>query len=754
MKRILIPVLTLLVILMSIPIYPHYSFASTKTSSYHIPVSSTNPDPNVLASALSYTFDIPFPLDATDVDINSVTFTGHGSIIPSLTTKDITNRKITVTINGEAQTQNSLDVYGYKDDTQTRFESKPGDNEWLYSSGLRWQLNSLDRYCVTSGGDINTTCQTTENYLTSSPTTDPPIRTLTTVSVPSLTGNNVIWFTADNRQLRSGVQVDTSTITLSDENHSGIQGPDIGSDDYAFNVHQYFGTTIIGDQSVPSTGNSYFPDTSLAPSGWTPVGYAKYSKDYEVKFYYAFHAKTLPSTTYNYNGDVTFSYTSSPDPYVGISADASPSDKCDDGTDTTVTIPANGTLFNVTDQNSVAYWNFYAKVDGDDSTLQQNLNVSANSTNGGSTFTFTIPESSVTTDPYSVKYKVTAIAVMAQTDASLTPYTYQATTYTTTTINKTLCAQKIPAIIVPTLTPPIVNVTAPNKVRAGDDAYISAVWTATNPGGSITHAYWYTGGNSTIADLQHNGTVWYPTEGQYSVSNTVIDNYYMSGFDYRFITVTPPEIHPYINYTGTLKENRKVTLNVTADTPTHYPMDISKTVWQITPFSGGALASSIKYVGSLNGVNSLDTLFKTAGVYQVTVTVTNTAGYSASTSTLINIVPDLPPVTDYHIVSQEVQRDPKNGNLAPIELWDDSYSPDGDIITQRIWKYAYDSNNDGNFNDETWIVIDSTNLTHITLFVNPVGKYKFELQTVESFGQPTIAQFIVPADYRTSNTWQ
>ncbi|MDF2522563.1 MAG: hypothetical protein K0R31_204, partial [Clostridiales bacterium] len=94
------------------------------------------------------------------------------------------------------------------------------------------------------------------------------------------------------------------------------------------------------------------------------------------------------------------------------------------------------------------------------------------------------------------------------------------------------------------------------------------------------------------------------------------------------------------------------------------------------------------------------------------------------------------------------------GNNASVSLTDLSYSPDGDSIQQRIWEYAYDTDNDGMYSDENWITVDSTNKTFVTLVLSTgdVGKYKFRLTVKENLDPATIPAFIIDSDYKRGNT--
>ena len=82
---------------------------------------------------------------------------------------------------------------------------------------------------------------------------------------------------------------------------------------------------------------------------------------------------------------------------------------------------------------------------------------------------------------------------------------------------------------------------------------------------------------------------------------------------------------------------------------------------------------------------------------------------------------------------------------------DASYSEDNDTIVTRIWKVYYDENNNGCFEEEEGIIVSSENDKELRYKTKEVGKYKVELEVIESFDN-TIEEYICEADYRRTNT--
>lgn len=244
------------------------------------------------------------------------------------------------------------------------------------------------------------------------------------------------------------------------------------------------------------------------------------------------------------------------------------------------------------------------------------------------------------------------------------------------------------------------------------------------------------------------GTVTFNDEGDRELTLTVTDD---KGA-YDSVTKTTRVLVPIptarITYSGTLKENRKVILSsATSRTPSGM-IDHSRDFWVITPVSGG-LEGDIK-LGVKSG-STREVLFKKAGTYKIGLRVSNEKYNSEWVYKDLVIEPDLPPVADFAIPSV-VLRNPSDSNLASINLTDKSSSPDDDVITERVWKYRFDSNNNGSFSDETWVTLDTGNNKEPVIKTNRVGKYLVDLDVKESFGQPSIPAFVTDADKRMGNT--
>jgi hypothetical protein len=337
----------------------------------------------------------------------------------------------------------------------------------------------------------------------------------------------------------------------------------------------------------------------------------------------------------------------------------------------------------------------------------------------------------------------------------------------------------------PLITPPTALLTSPTTVMAG--ALVTANGSqsrSNNVGGYIADYYFDYEGANLIRDNGSNVKIWYPTMGIYTIYLQVEDEKGSTDWIDRDITVTPPIPTAVIGTTGRLKENRKITIDSSQSTsPAYYPIDMAKTTWIITPVSGGT-AADIKYSGVLNGLATKDILFKKAGQYKVKLTVTNTYGKTASTETTLTIAPDLPPIADLFLptpagVEYAIYRLPTDSNYATFEVFNESVSPDGDIINKAVAMYCYDSDNDGNYQEETWYYskdgttwqptgmtytnmvsnfniysIATANIAKFTLKTKEVGDCYFVLRVMETIPtNETIPEFIGESDYKRADTF-
>lgn len=296
---------------------------------------------------------------------------------------------------------------------------------------------------------------------------------------------------------------------------------------------------------------------------------------------------------------------------------------------------------------------------------------------------------------------------------------------------------------------PVAKILAPDKALQGEDIEIKSA--SYDPDGTIEKTTWSVAPDGMVGILTGEGnTVYFDQPGTYTITLTVEDNHGEASTATVQIEVLPAVPQAFFVDEGPYKQNRKLTLIEQGITSARYPIVKEQDEWQIVPAGGGATSEAIK----INKVapDKLEVLFRTAGIYKVSLRVTNSAGNQSEWyERTFNILEDKPPVADFS-VAEFVTRDLANNKKATIMPRDTSYSPDGDIIVERIWKYRYDSNNDGSFEDEAWVVFSNTNEMTPSFETDQVGKYQIELEVTEGFGEETLAEYITPSDYLKGDT--
>lgn len=298
--------------------------------------------------------------------------------------------------------------------------------------------------------------------------------------------------------------------------------------------------------------------------------------------------------------------------------------------------------------------------------------------------------------------------------------------------------------------PPVARISMPATVFQGENVEIKS--DSYDPDGEIDEYSWSVSPVGMIGTLSgEGGTVYFDEPGTYTVQLRVKDGFGSTGTVTKNIEVRPAVPTAFFRWAGTPKENRKVVFDSSESFGSErYPVDFSQNQWEFIP-PVGASVEVVKIVVSPDS-KTRQVLYKEPGDYRVRLAVKNTKGtVSPWFEQVVTVYPDQPPVADFYTI-KTITRDPANANKAAIALMDRSYSPDGDIISQRVWQYRYDSNNNGSFTDEAWVTLESGNNPIPSLYTNQVGKYEFTLAVEESFGQETIADYITPDDIKKADT--
>lgn len=303
--------------------------------------------------------------------------------------------------------------------------------------------------------------------------------------------------------------------------------------------------------------------------------------------------------------------------------------------------------------------------------------------------------------------------------------------------------------------PPTARIVAPETCLQGEDI---AIYSASyDRDGEIARSTWSVtpvgflkpANEGEEIRYEKDQKVYFDKEGEYKVTLTVEDNWGATDTTTHTVTVKPAIPQAFFVDDGAWKQNRKITLTEKGVSPERYPIVPEQNRWEFIPVGDGATDNAIKVKAQDPQVREV--LFKEPGNYKARLKVTNTAGHTSEWyELLLEIRPDEPPVADFVVQSAYIRDEgTRKATITPVCT---SYSPDGDIISKRVWRYKYDSNNNGSFDDENWVIFSSDNDSTPSIVTPDVGKYLFELEVTEDFGDDTIAEFITPDDYLKADT--
>lgn len=320
--------------------------------------------------------------------------------------------------------------------------------------------------------------------------------------------------------------------------------------------------------------------------------------------------------------------------------------------------------------------------------------------------------------------------------------------------------------------PPSVLITGPSIVLQGDP-FTFRTTAEDKEDGSLTPIL-SKPSSMTLSQPVHNGdnTAVFHASGHYTIGVKAIDSNGQEDTDSMAIEVCPPMPLAIITESGDYKVGQTVILDSSKSKAISrtYPIDWTLTKWEITPL--GSLTESDIFHKRLNDKEIAFTSKKTGNV-EISLTVTNTLGFSNTRTIVRTIQGDSPPIADFKIL-KTVYRDKDDDKKATLKAFDMSKSPDGDIMTKRVWFYAFDSNNDGVFDNESWYyhngnewtltgtnyldiftyadtVEPTANLTEVELKSTHVGKYRFALKVYEEHDN-RLFEFVDTSYILTSDT--
>ncbi|URN94898.1 MAG: hypothetical protein NAG76_01160 [Candidatus Pristimantibacillus lignocellulolyticus] len=705
------------------------------------------------------TFTFSFPKEAENIVKGSFQFSGKGEIVgePKVDPK---TREITVTLKGKEKLVSSKKVIGYATASKMEFPSNPGNAMCRYSDGIDWQIASVKTTDFTQTMFRFSNMKGMPSDVPYESLKKQKIATFVDIKLPT---TGIYWFTVlldengkvmqdkNGKDIMVSVptnQVETSTIELPTSAVSSTMGSPIFKNGY--------------DAKNPTIGVQYnaTEERPLKSLGVIKTNNPAFLTGHAACYMYAspmsyyVTATTLPSQSFDYSGTISFQYTKPTKAYIVGTLTANPTSTKFNDKDVKVKLTLDGEVKNLSDPGAIDYYMIYIRTE-DSSINPPGIRIEGiGQLKVSGSIDFTIPKSKMTG-----KTEYTEIYV-----GQVRAY-YKSSSYFVDPVNGKFMSSgqlRATSIVYKESTPPpppppqrhapTAVIGSISEVLLGDDLFVHGYDSFDSDGTIETYRWTMNGAKNPITKNEIDGTIWYDTLGAKSIDLCVVDNDYLQDCTKHSLIVTEPIVKANITQTGTLKENRKVTLTANAKTSSRYPILDSKTSWKIESAYGDIPPSQIKTSSPLKGKSNIDVLFKKPGDYKVTLYMENTLGYNDEITRIYTILPDEVPYTNFTF-QEKIYRDSVKGNIATFEFTDRSYSTDGDQIASRKWYVIFDANNDGIFN-EPKVLFNSGNETNVIYESTHVGKYRFFLEVQEEFGQPTIDAFVTANDRRKSNTWE
>lgn len=463
------------------------------------------------------------------------------------------------------------------------------------------------------------------------------------------------------------------------------------------------------------------------------------------------------------------------EPYVITTVTPDPKQKKFEKKDIDVKLTIKGDLHNYTKAENVMEWVFYAR---EKEKLKAVIKKSYKETlSETKTFDFKIPAEKIVGDNYLQHYTVRARAYFYEKVNGKAYYDAPAETFVSVYKKEFKPPIEEPEEPEePDNKPPVARIFGPKEVIIGETANFKDMsW---DSDGEIVERMWTHDINA--GDLSgEGGEITFNNLGIYNIWLYVVDDL-GAGDDteHQVKVIPPPPPIATLKFNGVLKENRIFIIENKSSSHRRFPIIEEKTKITIEPIDHDA-TDRILYNGKLTDKLSKEIVFKDEGTYKFTIYVENTAGLSDTKEYIKYVQPDIPPIADFSMI-QKIYRDPYDNNYSKMEITDFSFSPDGDPITERIWKIKYNStnnkNSDGtnNFSDDPTLNIKDSQLTigtektyrhngviykvtkiakdKINIKVNQIGYYLLDLEVIEGIGQDYIPEYINPSDYQKADT--
>ncbi len=237
-----------------------------------------------------------------------------------------------------------------------------------------------------------------------------------------------------------------------------------------------------------------------------------------------------------------------------------------------------------------------------------------------------------------------------------------------------------------------------------------------------------------VPEQQYLPNIHTDTLGYHLIYATMTDKFGAAYTASTIIEVIPPNPIAVASCPPVVKENRPVAANLFNSSQSISPLgrqiDHSRDEWtnKIASYTNGT-TSDITVQASLhvwdNGSPALKSLQPS---------ICN-----------INVKPDLVPIGKLDVLPFGIRN-------MQVDLYNKSYSPDGDVLTSATYLYKYDAANDG-FGNDGWTALAGT-MTKASFTPTRVGKYQFDVTVCEDYGRcasATATQLITSLTFDTIN---
>ncbi|WP_378051350.1 hypothetical protein [Cohnella cellulosilytica] len=161
-----------------------------------------------------------------------------------------------------------------------------------------------------------------------------------------------------------------------------------------------------------------------------------------------------------------------------------------------------------------------------------------------------------------------------------------------------------------------------------------------------------------------------------------------------------------------------------------------------SPFSGEKSYSPIgRSISEYIWQNKKD-IYTTPGIETIRLEVVDSAGLKSeyAASHQLTVLPDDPPIGVLEVP-------PLGIRPSDFNIYNKSFSPDGDKVVSIQYRYKYDANNDGVF-DEPWNAMPGGDLTKVVLRPQKVGKFLLDARVCEDWGKCAWASDTQPESAR------